>query len=125
MTLLPDLPQNRALLDLLRQQGVLQERGAYVYEGWELHTHPDLVERLEDLAPRWPLLATSGVPMLAGKGIVAVVEGGTRGARSLRCVAHVGAPGTSLHVVMMRWSLRGTVLVVKVRKGSGWRPSRY
>ncbi|MFJ8980548.1 hypothetical protein [Streptomyces sp. NPDC102282] len=31
MTLLPDLPQNTALLDLLRQQGVPQERGAYVY----------------------------------------------------------------------------------------------
>ncbi|MGW1819175.1 hypothetical protein ACWCQM_37155 [Streptomyces sp. NPDC002125] len=42
MTLLPNLPQNTALLDLLRQQGVPQERGAYGYEGWEPHTHPDL-----------------------------------------------------------------------------------
>ncbi|MET4644499.1 hypothetical protein ABZY10_31540 [Streptomyces sp. NPDC006539] len=73
MTLLPDLPQNTALLDLLRQQGVPQERGAYVYEGWELHTHPDLVERLEDLAPKWPVLATFGMPVLAAKGIAAVV----------------------------------------------------
>ncbi|WP_329329416.1 hypothetical protein [Streptomyces mirabilis] len=73
MTLLPDLPQNAPLLDLLRQQGVPQERGAYVHEGWELHTHPDLVERLEDLAPQWPVLATFGVPVLAGKGIAAVV----------------------------------------------------
>ncbi|MFF3956474.1 hypothetical protein ACFYY1_25095 [Streptomyces sp. NPDC001890] len=73
MTLLPDLPQNTALLDLLRQQGVPQGRGAYVHEGWELHTHPDLVERLEDLAPRWPVLATSGMPVLAAKGIAAVV----------------------------------------------------
>lgn len=73
MTLLPDLPQNTALLNLLRQQAVPQERGAYVYEGWELHTHPDLVERLEDLAPQWPVLATFGMPVLAAKGIAAVV----------------------------------------------------
>ncbi|MFE9820550.1 hypothetical protein [Streptomyces sp. NBC_00236] len=75
---LPELPQNRALLDLLRQQGVPQERGADAYEGWELHTHPDLVERLEDLAPQWPVLATFGVPVLAGKGIAAVVAWGMR-----------------------------------------------
>ncbi|MGW0786208.1 hypothetical protein [Streptomyces sp. NPDC002913] len=73
MTLLPELPQNTALLDLLRQQGVAQESGAYVHEGWELHTHPDLVERLEELAPQWPVLATFGVPVLAAKGIAAVV----------------------------------------------------
>ncbi|MEV0483803.1 hypothetical protein AB0I69_24740 [Streptomyces sp. NPDC050508] len=77
MTLLPDLPQNTALLGLLREQGVGQVHGAYAYEGWELHTHPDLVERLEDLAPRWPVLATFGVPVLAAKGIAAVVARGT------------------------------------------------
>ncbi|WP_392973678.1 hypothetical protein [Streptomyces sp. LN245] len=76
MTLLADLPQNTALLDLLRQQGVPQEHGAYVYEGWELHTHPDLVDRLENLAPQWPVLATFGVPVLAGKGIAAVATWG-------------------------------------------------
>ncbi|WP_405701158.1 hypothetical protein OG209_28710 [Streptomyces sp. NBC_01383] len=64
MTLLPNLPQNAALLDLLREQGVLQDRGAYVYEGWELHTHPDFVERLEDLAPRWPVVATYAMSVL-------------------------------------------------------------
>ncbi|MBV1949201.1 hypothetical protein [Streptomyces sp. BV129] len=77
MTLLPDLPQNAALLTLLREQGVAQERGAYAYDGWELHTHPDLVERLEDLAPRWPVLATYGMPVLAAKGIAAAVAWGT------------------------------------------------
>ncbi|SEM69032.1 hypothetical protein [Streptacidiphilus jiangxiensis] len=76
MTALPNLPQNTTLLDLLRAQGVPQERGAYAYEGWELHTHPDLVERLVDLAPRWPVLATFGVPVLAAKGIAAVVACG-------------------------------------------------
>ncbi|WP_089105952.1 hypothetical protein [Streptomyces hyaluromycini] len=78
MTLLPDLPQNTALLDLLRRQGVPRESRAYAYEGWELHTHPDLVERLGDLAPQWPVLATFGVPVLAAKGIAAVVALGTR-----------------------------------------------
>jgi hypothetical protein len=77
MTLLPNLPQNAVLLDLLREQGVPQENGAYLYEGWELHTHPDLVERLEDLAPRWPVVASFGVPVLAAKGIAAVAAWGT------------------------------------------------
>ncbi|MFD0260422.1 hypothetical protein ACFVH7_19390 [Kitasatospora indigofera] len=76
MTLLPDLPQNAVLLDLLREQGVTQEHGDFVYEGWALHTHPDLVGRLADLAPRWPVLATFGVPVLAAKGIAAVVAQG-------------------------------------------------
>lgn len=76
MTLLPNLPANTALLDLLRKQGVPQEHGAYAYEGWELHTHPDLVERLEDVAPHWPVLATFGMPVLAAKDVAAVVGWG-------------------------------------------------
>ncbi|GHH80955.1 hypothetical protein GCM10018781_62530 [Kitasatospora indigofera] len=76
MTLLPDLPQNAVLLDLLRGQGVPQEHGEFVYEGWALHTHPDLVERLEDLAPQWPVLPAFGVPVLAAKGVAAVVAQG-------------------------------------------------
>ncbi|MGC4998384.1 hypothetical protein [Streptomyces sp. DT195] len=55
----------------------MQERSVHAYEGWELHTHPDLVERLEDLAPRWPVLAAFGLPVLAAKGIAAVVAWGT------------------------------------------------
>ncbi|MET7286957.1 hypothetical protein [Streptomyces sp. NPDC005573] len=91
MTLLPDLPQNTALLDLLRQQGIPQERGAYVCEGWELHTHPDLVERLEDLAPQWPVLATFGIPVLAAKGIAAVVAWGM-GTLLVRCPEEPAEP---------------------------------
>ncbi|MFE6039918.1 hypothetical protein [Streptomyces sp. NPDC056452] len=72
MTPLPDLPQNVVLLDLLREQGIPQERGDMVYEGWELHTHPDLLDRLEDLAPHWPVLPTFGIPVLAVEGIAAV-----------------------------------------------------
>ncbi len=52
-----NLPQNTALLDLLRAQAVLEERGAYADEGWESHTHPDLVERLQQLAPGRSVLA--------------------------------------------------------------------
>ncbi|MGW3111040.1 hypothetical protein [Streptomyces sp. NPDC001091] len=77
MTLLPDLPQNAALLALLREQGVAQEGGAYAYDGWALQTHPDLVEKLEDLAPGWPVLWAFGVPVLAAKGIAAAVARGT------------------------------------------------
>ncbi|WP_037603884.1 hypothetical protein [Streptacidiphilus rugosus] len=73
MTPLSNLPQNTALLDSLRSQGVPEERRTCAYEGWELHTHPDLMERLESLAPRWPVLATFGVPVLAANGIAAVV----------------------------------------------------
>ncbi|MET9908507.1 hypothetical protein ABZZ74_17085 [Streptomyces sp. NPDC006476] len=77
MTLLPTLPQNTALLDLLRKQGVPQEDRNYGYEAWELHTHPDLLDRLADLGPHWPVLATFGVPVLATKDIAAVVARGT------------------------------------------------
>ncbi|MHA6762584.1 hypothetical protein [Streptacidiphilus sp. PAMC 29251] len=77
MTPPPDLPQNTVLLDLLRKQGFACEQGDFVYEGWELHTHPDLVERLESLAPHWPVLATFGMPVLAAKGVAAVVAWGT------------------------------------------------
>lgn len=77
MTQLPDLPQNSELLNLLRRWGVPHKPCGCDYEGWELHTHPDLVQRLADLAPRWPVLATFGVPVLAAKGIAAALARGT------------------------------------------------
>ncbi|AUG76067.1 hypothetical protein CFP65_1157 [Kitasatospora sp. MMS16-BH015] len=76
MTLL-NLPQNSVLLDLLREQGEPPRPTGLAYEGWELHTHPDLVERLEELAGDWPVLPTFGVPVLAAKGIAAVLALGT------------------------------------------------
>jgi hypothetical protein len=48
-TLLPNLPQSTALPDQLRKQGVPPEDRNYGYEAWELHTHPDLLDRLADL----------------------------------------------------------------------------
>ena len=53
MTGLSAVAQNTALLDLLREQGVPQAGGSSCYDGWVLHTHPDLIDRLEGLAPDW------------------------------------------------------------------------
>lgn len=76
---LPDLPQNADLLDFLRGQarppGELGPVGAL--GAWELHTHPDLIDRLCELAPGWPLTAAYGIPLLARDGAAAVVALGT------------------------------------------------
>ena len=75
---LPDLPPNARLLEFLRGQA--SPPGGpddYTLGSWQLHTHPDLMERLRELAPGWPLTAAYGVPLLAGEGIAAVVALGT------------------------------------------------
>jgi hypothetical protein len=76
---LPDLPPNAALLEYLRPQACWPASPGHGYTlgSWELHTHPDLMERLGELAPGWPLTAAYGVPMLACEGIAAVVALGT------------------------------------------------
>lgn len=75
---LPDLPQNAALLEFLREQANPPDGpGDYALGSWQLHTHPDLIGRLRELAPGWPLTAAYGVPVLAGEGIAAVVALGT------------------------------------------------
>ena len=76
---LPDLPQNGSLLGFLRSQASPPSGPgrAYALGAWELHTHPDLMERLCDLAPGWPLIAAYGVPLLAYEGVAAVVALGT------------------------------------------------
>lgn len=75
---LPELPQNAELLHFLRQQAS-PPAGAddYTLGSWQLHTHPDLLSRLRELAPGWPLTAAYGVPLLACQGIAAVVALGT------------------------------------------------
>jgi hypothetical protein len=77
---LPDLPPNAALLEYLRPRASWPASPGHGYTlgSWELHTHPDLMERLCDLAPGWPLTAAYGVPVLACEGIAAVVALGTR-----------------------------------------------
>lgn len=75
---LPDLPQNAALIRFLRGQASPPNGpGDYTLGFWQLHTHPDLMDRLRELAPGWPLTAAYGVPLLASQGIAAVVALGT------------------------------------------------
>ena len=75
---LPDLPQNASLLGFLRSQASPPSGpGDYALGAWQLHTHPDLIGRLSELAPGWPLTAAYGVPLLASEGIAAAVALGT------------------------------------------------
>lgn len=75
---LPDLPQNASLLEFLRSQASPPSGpGDYALGAWQLHTHPDLIDRLCELAPSWPLAAAYGVPLLACEGVAAVVALGT------------------------------------------------
>jgi hypothetical protein len=75
---LPDLPQNGSLLGFLRGPASPPSGpGDYALGAWQLHTHPDLMDRLSELAPGWPLTAAYGVPLLAYEGVAAVVALGT------------------------------------------------
>jgi hypothetical protein len=75
---LPDVPQNAALLEYLRGQACPPSGpDDYTLGSWQLHTHPDLIAALRELAPGWPLTAAYGVPLLASEGIAAVVALGT------------------------------------------------
>jgi hypothetical protein len=75
---LPDLPQNAALLNYLRGQASPPSGpGDYTLGAWQLHTHPDLIGRLRELAPGWPMTSAYGVPLLASEGIAAVIALGT------------------------------------------------
>jgi hypothetical protein len=71
-------PRNAALLDFLRAQGS-PPRGPddYALGEWQLHTHPDLFDRLAQLVPDAPLHAAYGVPVLAHVGIAAAAALGT------------------------------------------------
>jgi len=76
---LPVLPQNASLLEFLRSQASWPSDadGDFTLGSWQLHTHPDLMDRLCELAPGWPLTAAYGVPLLARDGVAAVVALGT------------------------------------------------
>ncbi|WP_460073760.1 hypothetical protein [Streptomyces sp. YKOK-I1] len=74
----PEHPRNAALLGFLRAQGSRPSGpDDHVLGGWQLHTHPDLLERLAQLAPHAPLHAAYGVPILAYAGIAAAAGLGT------------------------------------------------
>jgi len=71
-------PRNTALLDFLRAQGSPPHGpNDYALNDWQLHTHPDLLDRLTQLAPDAPLHAAYGVPVLAHEGIAAAAALGT------------------------------------------------
>jgi hypothetical protein len=75
---LPEVPQNAVILEYLRGQASPPSGPRdYTLGPWQLHTHPDLVEELQGLAPGWRLTAAYGVPLLACEGIAAVAALGT------------------------------------------------
>jgi hypothetical protein len=75
---LPDVPQNAAILEYLRGQASSPSGpDDYTLGPWQLHTHPDLMALLRELAPGWPLTAAYGIPLLASEGIAGVAAFGT------------------------------------------------
>ncbi|MFB7473558.1 hypothetical protein [Kitasatospora sp. NPDC056184] len=72
-----DAPENRALIADLRERAALPSGPDDLTLGpWQLHTHPDLCSRLSELAPRHPVEAAYGLPVLAFEGVAAVVAAG-------------------------------------------------
>ncbi|WP_405720403.1 hypothetical protein OG607_07825 [Streptomyces sp. NBC_01537] len=74
---LPEHPHNTALLAHLRARAAPPHGPHDMALGaWQLHTHPDLWERLHKLALWQPLSAAYGVPVLAYEGVAAAVAEG-------------------------------------------------
>ncbi|MFE6868170.1 hypothetical protein ACFVFS_16595 [Kitasatospora sp. NPDC057692] len=72
-----DAPENRALISHLREQATPPNGPNDLTLGpWQLHTHPDFCDRLSALAPRHPVEAAYGMPVLAFEGVAAVVAAG-------------------------------------------------
>lgn len=69
---------NRDVLAFLRARGRPGTGSEYDLDGWELHTHPDLVERLAQIArSRQAVIPLYGVVALEQKGVIVVVALGT------------------------------------------------
>jgi hypothetical protein len=92
-------PQNATLHALLRQHGVKGTGEVYDLDGWQLHTHPDLCDRLQSLNPAC-YRAVFGVPILSndrglyfgvamGTSVLALRLPGSEAAEA----AHTGARG--------------------------------
>ncbi|GAA1397514.1 hypothetical protein GCM10009639_35020 [Kitasatospora putterlickiae] len=72
-----DAPENRALIAHLREQATPPSGPDDLTLGpWQLHTHPDVCDRLRELAPRHPVDNAYGMPVLAFEGVAAVVAAG-------------------------------------------------
>jgi hypothetical protein len=75
-----DVPTNAPLLSWLRSQAVAGGGTGYEIDAWELHTHPDLVDRLRELAPEGSFVPMYGVPTLVHpSGVVFAYAIGTSG----------------------------------------------
>jgi hypothetical protein len=76
----PDLPPNRQVLDHLRESASRATVGDPFAAGeWQLHTHPDLVDRMAELAEGHPVVLTYGVAVVPANGIIAITALGMYG----------------------------------------------
>jgi len=75
------VPANRAVLAVLRERAVARPHDdPWALDGFELHTHPDLQERLDQVAlgqPGGPSVGLYGVPVLIAADVVYAIAGGT------------------------------------------------
>jgi hypothetical protein len=107
-----DLPPNRELLAHLRLDAhPRRPDDPYPFGDWRLRTHPDLVERLQELAPDdHPVLPLYGAAVLAANSVVAVAAWGT----GMLLVRHPDVPPT----------MTASVPVPPPLAGLGWRAVR-
>jgi hypothetical protein len=82
LVVLASLPVNRAVLDVLRPLSVPRPADdPWALDGFELHTHPDLHERLDQVASGQPGAGRSvgiyGVPALVTDDVIYAVALGT------------------------------------------------
>jgi hypothetical protein len=81
-----DHPRNQDLIAYLRRKASPAKpceghhgQPCEGYGGWELHTHPDLVDWFEEQTPDgYSVIPLYGVPVLAANGVVAAAALGTR-----------------------------------------------
>jgi hypothetical protein len=75
------IPANRAVLARLRERAVARPADdPWALDGFELHTHPDLQERLDHVAAGQPggrSVGLYGVPVLIAADVVYAIAGGT------------------------------------------------
>jgi hypothetical protein len=74
-------PANRAVVGVLRKRAVRRPPDdPWALDGFELHTHPDLQERLDHVAAGRPgghSVGLYGVPVLIAADVVYAIAGGT------------------------------------------------
>jgi hypothetical protein len=72
---LPDVPANRDLIEFLRHQARPGKADRWDLDGWEMHVHPDLQERMRELAG--DVVAVHGLLAVVVDGVGAAVALGT------------------------------------------------